>query len=126
MSRYREIRFRDAVPDSGAYLRLFESTGWNQMYGAEAKELVLAISNSWYSVCAFNDENELVGFGRVLSDGVLYALICDMIVAPAYQNQGIGSTILRKLIQRCRRARFAFCGCLRRPINRVSMNSMVL
>jgi len=47
-------------------------------------------------------KDELVGFGRALSDGVLYALICDLIVQPAYQGQGIGSALLNKLIDRCR------------------------
>ncbi len=94
--------FIETIPDSVAYYKLFESTGWNQAYAVDSQELMEAISRSWYTVCAYNQEDELVGFGRVVSDGVLYAFICDMIVAPAYQNQGIGSTILKKLIQKCR------------------------
>ena len=101
MNKIPNLEFRETIPESSAFFRLFESTGWNQTYEADPKELTAAISNSWYALYAFNDENELIGFGRVVSDGVLYALICDMIIAPAYQNQGIGSTILRKLIQRC-------------------------
>ena len=101
MNKTPELEFSETIPEPSAFFRLFESTGWNQMYEADPEELVKAISSSWYALCAFNDKNELIGFGRIVSDGVLYALICDMIIAPAYQNQGIGSTILRKMIQRC-------------------------
>ena len=97
-------KFRETIPESSAYFRLFESTGWNQTYEADIKELCTSISNSWYSLCAYTDEDELIGFGRIVSDGVLYAFICDMIIHPAYQNQGIGSTILKKLVQRCKEA----------------------
>jgi len=46
----------------------------------------------------------LVGFGRVVSDGVLYGMIYDMIVEPTHQGRGIGSEILRRLVERCRAA----------------------
>lgn len=96
----RKFEYKETIPDPSAYNKLFESTGWNLAYEASINELYAAISNSWYTLCTYDDE-ELVGFGRVVSDGVLYALICDMIVAPAFQNQGIGSTILKKLIHKC-------------------------
>jgi len=37
------------------------------------------------------------------SDGILYALICDLIVRPSHQDRGIGSALLGQLIERCRR-----------------------
>ena len=42
-----------------------------------------------------------VGFGRLVSDGVLYATIHDVVVAPNWQQQGIGSAIIRKLVMTC-------------------------
>ena len=42
------------------------------------------------------------GFGRIVSDGVVHALIADLIVLPAYQRRGIGSEILRRLLDQCR------------------------
>ena len=100
MNNRPNVTFREEIPHPDAYSKLFDSTGWNSAYGASAKELYTAISNSWYSLCAYNDD-ELIGFGRVISDGILYAFICDMIIDPAYQNHGIGSAILHKLIRRC-------------------------
>ena len=105
MNSCLDTKFEEAVPNPKAYYELFESTSWNNDYGASVQELHMAISNSWYTLCAYNGESELVGFGRVVSDGILYAFICDLIVHPAYQNRGIGSTILQKLIQRCKKGK---------------------
>jgi N-acetylglutamate synthase-like GNAT family acetyltransferase len=94
--------FREEIPESSKYHQLFETTGWNKGYEAEKNELHKSVSNSWYTLCVYNNENELIGFGRLISDGVLYAFICDMIIDPDYQNQGIGGSILKKLIQHCK------------------------
>ena len=95
-----KIAYREGLPTPAAYQKLFNTTGWNQTYRASADELFEAISSSWLVLSAY-DHDDLVGFGRVLSDGVLYALICDLIVLPSYQEQGIGSRLLKKLIGRC-------------------------
>ena len=97
-----KIAYQEQLPAPDAYLKLFETTGWNQGYQADADALYRAISSSWYVVSAYNND-DLVGFGRVISDGVLYALICDLIVKPPYQEQGIGSQILEQLIEKCHR-----------------------
>ena len=96
-----KIAYREKLPAFAAYHPLFETTGWNQAYRADEDELYAAISSSWYVLSAYAND-DLVGFGRIISDGVLYALICDLIVKPSYQGQGIGSTLLNKLIARCR------------------------
>ena len=94
-----KIVYQETPP--AAYHELFETTGWNQAYQASPAELERAISTSWYVLSAY-DQDKLVGFGRVISDGALYALICDLIVRPSYQGQGIGSAVLNRLIDRCR------------------------
>ena len=95
------IAYHQQVPPPADYDRLFETTGWNNAYQAGSQELYQAISNSWYALSAYENDR-LVGFGRIISDGILYALICDLIVNPASQGKGIGSTLLNKLIERCR------------------------
>jgi len=47
----------------------------------------------------------LVGYGRVISDGIIYATIYDVIVKNEYKNQGIGKEILTRLISRCKERR---------------------
>ena len=99
----KSITIKQAIPEAEEYFRLFETTGWNNGYNADKEELFAAINTSWYTLCAYNGENELIGFGRLISDGVLYAFVCDMIILPEYQKQGIGSSILEALIQHCRK-----------------------
>ncbi|GAI62996.1 unnamed protein product, partial [marine sediment metagenome] len=65
-------------------------------------ELIWAIQNSWYALSVYNKQ-KLVGFGRIISDGVHHALIVDIIVHPGYQDKGIGGEILQNLINRCKR-----------------------
>ena len=55
------------------------------------------LANTWYMLAAY-DGQQLVGFGRMVSDLVLHAMIYDMIVLPAYQGQGIGGEILERLV----------------------------
>lgn len=56
-----------------------------------------AFRNSGLSVFAF-DGTTLVGAGRALSDGVWRAALYDVAVLPEYQGRGIGSAIIRHLI----------------------------
>ena len=60
-----------------------------------------ALDNSWYVITAY-DNSELVGIGRVVSDGILYAMIYDMIVKPSHQGRGIGTDILQRLVEKCK------------------------
>jgi N-acetylglutamate synthase-like GNAT family acetyltransferase len=61
------------------------------------KELAQIIADSAAYVTARHSGN-LVGFGRVLSDGAAIAYINDMSVHPKYQRQGIGQHILELLM----------------------------
>ncbi len=61
-------------------------------------KMELAFQNSLLKVFAF-DADRLVGAGRAQSDGVWRAAIYDVAVLPTYQGQGIGSRIIRHLIQ---------------------------
>ena len=60
-------------------------------------KLEMAFRNSLLKVFAF-DGKKLVGAGRALSDGVWRAAIYDVAVLPEYQGKGIGSRIIRHLI----------------------------
>ena len=82
------------------YFALFNTTGWNADYRAPPEDLELTNRNSWLTDSAY-DGARLVGFGRVVTDFVLHALIFDMIVLPDHQGQGIGTLILQALLNRC-------------------------
>ena len=83
---------------------LFESTGWNEEYQITRQGLGTAVARSWYLVAA-HDGDRLVGFGRVVSDGVLHAMVYDLITDTAYREQGIGTEILTRLVRKCQEER---------------------
>lgn len=64
----------------------------------DPQKLELAFRNSQLSVFAFHGK-ELVGAGRAISDGVWRATIFDVAILPEYHRRGIGSKIIRHLIQ---------------------------
>jgi GNAT superfamily N-acetyltransferase len=94
---------RADFPASDQFWALYQTTGWNDNYHLSPEELGRAIRASWHVIAAY-DGGQLVGFGRVVSDGVLHAMIYEMIVAPDHQGRGIGARILQQLVQHCREA----------------------
>jgi GNAT superfamily N-acetyltransferase len=94
------ITLSEQLPDKNEYFSLFITTGWNNEYQASPDDLEKANKNSWLVVCAY-EENRLVGFGRAITDFVLHAMIYDMIILPEYQGKGIGTLIIKTLINRC-------------------------
>ncbi|MCU0285924.1 MAG: GNAT family N-acetyltransferase [Acidobacteria bacterium] len=95
------ITYESTYPPKNEYFRLFESTGWNKEYQLTEAELYKSIENSWYMISAY-EERKLVGFGRIISDGMLHALIVDMIVLPSLQRKGVGTAILDQLVSYCK------------------------
>jgi GNAT superfamily N-acetyltransferase len=94
-----ELIFKETIPDKHAYYDLFVTTGWKST--ATAEDLAQALHNSWKVVAAY-DQDQLVGFGRIVSDGILYAMIYDLIILPSYQGKGIGKEILERLLAHCK------------------------
>jgi len=58
-----------------------------------------AFENSHTSVFVY-DGAQLVGFGRAISDSAYQAAVYDMAVIPEYQGQGIGTTIMKHILNR--------------------------
>lgn len=94
------IVYKTGIPPLDQYSELFESTGWNKYYHLSKEELNTALINSSYMISAYNGDS-LLGFGRIVSDGINHAMIYDMIVQPEFQGQGIGAEILDKLVKYC-------------------------
>ncbi len=65
-------------------------------YSASELEAIIAKSTAYV---AARDTGQLVGFGRLLSDGAVIAYINNMAVSPQYQGQGIGKAILERLVE---------------------------
>lgn len=50
-----------------------------------------------FSVVTCWDEERLVGFGRMVSDGKMCSSIFDVVIVPEYQKRGIGRMIMKRL-----------------------------
>ncbi|ARC28346.1 MULTISPECIES: GNAT family N-acetyltransferase [Bacillus] len=85
--------------DFNGLLSLYESLEWNSL-NLTLNELEQMCKQSWYVIYAFDDK-ELVGMGRIISDGVITGVICGVCVLPKYQSIGIGKEIVERLIQHC-------------------------
>ncbi|WP_336990728.1 GNAT family N-acetyltransferase [Bacillus toyonensis] len=85
--------------DFNGLLSLYESLEWNSL-NLTLNELEQMCKQSWYVIYAFDDK-ELVGMGRIISDGVITGVICGVCVLPKYQSIGIGKEIMERLIQHC-------------------------
>jgi len=97
------IEFCTEIPARDRFWILFHTTGWNKNYQLSPDELAQALRSSWYVLSAY-DGKRLVGFGRLVSDGIIHAMIYELIVLPEYQGQGIGGKILEKLVKKCQDA----------------------
>jgi ribosomal protein S18 acetylase RimI-like enzyme len=58
-----------------------------------------AFENSHTTVFVYDGE-QLVGFGRAISDDAYQAAVYDMAVLPEYQGQEIGTTIMKHILNR--------------------------
>lgn len=57
-------------------------------------------------------EGQLIGFGRAISDGVFQAAIYDVAVIPEYQSRGIGTIIVKTIMDRLSNCNFILYAAL--------------
>jgi ribosomal protein S18 acetylase RimI-like enzyme len=55
--------------------------------------------NKSHTVVFVFDDADLIGFGRVISDGEYQAAMYDVAVNPSYQGKGIGKMIVQKIME---------------------------
>jgi N-acetylglutamate synthase-like GNAT family acetyltransferase len=94
------IEYRTTKPTIKEFKALFESSGWTSSIKISNAILKNAMEQSWYWVSAY-DNGKVVGIGRLISDGALYALVSDLMIFPEYQGQGVGKTLLKMLKDKC-------------------------
>lgn len=88
-----EIRLVSETPPVDAFIRMRADLGWGEISRETAAG---ALARSTFAVSAYQG-GILVGFGRVLGDG-LYFFLEDIIVAPGTQGQGLGRRIVETLV----------------------------
>lgn len=89
-----EVRDGDALP-MDRLLALYAYAPWATLRTVAGVKEMLAhtdlVASAW-------DRDQLVGFGRVLTDRVYRAMLYDIIVHPDYQGLGVGRAVVEHLI----------------------------
>ena len=90
-----EVEILEKVPSAEEYNEIRESVGWG-IYELNVNRN--ALPKSLYSVCAYLN-SKLIGMARIIGDNGLVFYIQDVIVVPAYQNKGIGTKMMNKVME---------------------------
>lgn len=75
---------------------LYQNEWWTKGRSLEATRK--CISHSQIRIGILNNSGDLIGFARVLTDFTFKALIFDVIVAPAYRDQGLGDKLVSLIL----------------------------
>jgi len=66
--------------------------------GTRDPEKLKKASENSHTVCSAYVEDQLVGFGRAISDGQSQSAIYDVVVLPQFQGRGVGQAIMKALL----------------------------
>ena len=88
------ILIKENVNSVEEFNYLYDSVGWGS-YDEKVSEK--ALNNTYYSVSIY-DDNKIIGYGRLIGDGICFMYIHDVMVIPKYQNKKIGTSIMNKLL----------------------------
>lgn len=92
-----EIRDYESY-NEGEILSLYESVGWTA-YTDYPEVLCEGFARSLVILGAYEGE-KLLGILRAVGDGITIVFVQDLLVLPEYQRKGIGSALLRTLLDR--------------------------
>lgn len=80
------IQIKENINDVTEFNLLYDSVGW----GAYDKKITQkAMRNTYYSVSIYDDK-KIIGYGRLIGDGICFMYIQDVMVIPEYQKRKIG------------------------------------
>ena len=95
-----EIKIVDTW-DPNEIMRLYQAAGWWDEHD-NISEILPLIKNSFAFVVAIDETtNCCIGIGRAISDRISDAYIQDVFVLPDYRLRGIGSRIVKTIVDEC-------------------------
>ncbi len=89
-----DYTIEEKLPSVEEYIQLRKSVGWPY---PNKKSIEKSLNNSNYCVCAV-EKGRVIGMSRVVGDDSFIFFIADVIVLPKYQNQGIGTALMEKIM----------------------------
>lgn len=88
-----------SVAQLRAIVVLYRQAGWWPGTEAEDYQRLTRLVNQSHCFVAASVDGELIGMGRAISDGVSDAYVQDVTVAQAWRGRGIGSRIVRRIVE---------------------------
>ena len=79
------ISIKENVNSIEEFNYLYDAVGWGS-YDEKVSEKALA--NTMYSVSVYDDD-KIIGYGRIIGDGICFLYIHDVMVIPKYKNKKI-------------------------------------
>jgi aralkylamine N-acetyltransferase len=101
--------------DEEQIIRLYRAGDWWTDGFDEASLSGLIKGSFAFLVAIAPSSGNIVGMGRLISDGASDAYIHDLIVLPGYRDQGIGTTILDALLAICHENHIGWIGLIAGP-----------
>jgi predicted N-acetyltransferase YhbS len=89
-----EYTIEERLPSVEEYIHLRQSVGWPC---PSNKAIEKSLNNSTYCVCAVED-GRVTGMSRLVGDHSFIYFVADVIVLPEYQNQGIGTALMERIM----------------------------
>lgn len=90
------ILIKENVNSIEEFNYLYDAVGWGSY---DEKVLEKSLANTMYSVSVY-DNDKIIGYGRIIGDGICFLYIHDVMVIPKYQNKKVGSQIMNKLLEK--------------------------
>lgn len=84
-------------------LKLYASVGWTA-YTDHPETLKKGFENSILTLAAYED-GQLLGIIRTVGDGQTIEFIQDILIFPTHQRKGVGSALMRAVLDRYRHVR---------------------
>ena len=84
----------ERIPTIQEYQILRKAVNWRLL---DKKSTQIGLQGSLYCICA-EKNNQIIGMGRIIGDNGLAFYIQDIIVLPEFQRMGIGSAIMKRIM----------------------------
>lgn len=90
------MRILENINNVKEFNELYDAVGWGSYDDSISTK---ALQNTFYSVSIYDNDN-IIGYGRIIGDSIVFLYIHDIMVKPEYQNKGIGKIIMNKLLEK--------------------------